>query len=175
MSSIKKENPQDQELLIDKKLKVGFNSVVSLNVKTIIWILVGLWSIFSGLAAIGYFDIKNSMKKQTIETKTTHKDMTKEVEEKKLEMIEGLDIKLQPIRDDVEELTKVYGEMKGDIKVILDRTSPGNPRTPARNFEENIPNVPTNSVPTNSVPNRRFNSSHILLDSMNLTDCNINP
>jgi len=121
---------------------IGENTQISLSVKTALWIIGALIAIFSTLFTAAYFNVKSDVKsyKETLE---------KEKEEfvKKIEY--SIDLKLDKRRDKEEEFIKSIEEIKGNIRLLLDRTQ-GN-----RNSSTETDGVPTfnnnnpSSVPTN--------------------------
>lgn len=117
-------NLDENEIEINDK-KIGFNSVIKLNVKTIISIVSLLWIILTFFATVGYFNIKKQIETEKVE-----------VNQKTEKYLESIDNKIQPLRDDIKELIIEQGKIQGDIKVILDRTSNG------KNLNNNISNIP---------------------------------
>jgi hypothetical protein len=88
---------------------------VTLKVKTIIWIIGVLISAISTLATLGYLNMKADIKNQK-ETFDTEKRQYKD---------DIRDMIQNELKDEVnkrEQMIKDIGDIKGDIKVILDRT-----------------------------------------------------
>ena len=108
----------DNEIDINGK-KYGESTKITLSAKTLAWIIGLLISGLVTLATVGYFDIKSDVKEQK-ELFDKEKEVIKE------ELEEAMRDVLEEDRDKREEMIKTIGEMKGDIKVILDRTSRNN-------------------------------------------------
>jgi hypothetical protein len=123
------------EVKINKK-KFGEDTEVTLNLKTIAWIVGITISLITTLATIGYFDMKSEIKNQK-ELFDAEKAKYKE------EIKTMLETELKGEVDKRELMYKDIYDIKGDIKVILDRTG-GNKNT---HF---VPENPT-SIPS---PNR---------------------
>jgi len=108
----------DKEIEVNGK-KYGEESQVTLKAKTLIWIIGALIAGISSLATIGYFDIKSDLKEQKevfdIENEQYINDVKSQIQES-----------LKEYREKREEIIETIGEVKGDIKVILDRTSRNN-------------------------------------------------
>jgi len=129
----------DNEIQIDKK-KLGFKSIIKLNLKTVLWILGGLWFIFSFLFTVGYFDIKSDMKKNKIEFyMSIQKDVKTELIEVKSE-IKDKNNEIENVKDDISDI-------KGDVKVILDRTMRNNDHNSTGHVSDD--NSATTTMPTN--------------------------
>ncbi len=97
----------------------GENTKITLSVKTLIWIVGLLIAGLTTLATIGYYDIKEDVSTINADSEQSKEDYKEEIEK----IIEDI---LKEDRDKREELIETIGEMKGDIKVILDRTSRNN-------------------------------------------------
>lgn len=104
------EELKDEEVKVGKD-KVGMNTVVQLKVKTAVWLLGILWAIFSAAFGFGYYDLKKEIKGQ---------NALMEVQKDKIS--DKVDQKLESVTSSIENIIKEQGEIKGDIKVILDRT-----------------------------------------------------
>jgi len=96
--------------------KFGMSTKVTMSIKTVSIILLALLSALSTLATIGYFDIKHKMKDQT----TIFLD-EKQILQEKLET--ALDNKIILVVKDIDAIDEELIEMKGNIKVVLDRAS----------------------------------------------------
>lgn len=104
----------DKEIEINGK-KIGESTKVTLTISTIGWILGGLLFVISTLATVGYLDIKNDVKNQKA-TFDTEKQLYKE--DMKIVVEEGMKYE----RERREKIMEDIGEIKGDIKVILEKT-----------------------------------------------------
>jgi len=128
----------DKEIEINGK-KIGENTRVTLSISMISWIIGVLLFVISTLATVGYLDIKSDVKNQK-------SLLEKEKIEYKDEIREILQKEMTYEREKREKLNEDIGEIKGDIKVILEKT---------RNLEVGNTghNTPTLSVPdTSSAP-----------------------
>ena len=117
------------------KKTFGESTKITLSIKTLSIVLGILLSAITTLATIGYFDIKSDQKllKKDYETaKSVYKDEIKTF----------LQEELRDLRDKDVRFVEDIGEIKGDIKVILDRTM--------RNNDHH--NTGPNSTINNSIP-----------------------
>jgi hypothetical protein len=105
---------KDEEIQIGKS-KVGLSSVIKLNVKTLIMIIGILYGGLSTVATIGYFNLQSEIVLVKEDTKSKMESAEKNVE---TELNESLHI----LRDDIKGLIKEQGDLKGDIKVLLEKT-----------------------------------------------------
>ena len=95
---------------------VGENTKVTLTVKVALWIIGGLIFLFSSAFTLIYVDVKGDVKAYKAQSEKDKTDFVKAVELK-------LDEKLGSFQAKDEQFIKEMGDMRGDIKVILDRTS----------------------------------------------------
>lgn len=105
---------KDDEIQIGEK-KIGMGSVIKLNVKTLLVIVGLLYGGLSTVATIGYFNLKQEIELTKQETKKQVSESEEDVEK---EMKETLQI----VRSDIKGLIKEQGDLKGDIKVLLEKT-----------------------------------------------------
>jgi len=105
----------DKEVKIGEKT-IGENTKISLSVKMALWIISGFIFLFTTAFTIGYIDVKNDVKEYKAQMDKDKSEFIKAVEDK-------LDEKLGTFQAKDEEFIKEMGDMKGNIKVILDRTS----------------------------------------------------
>jgi len=105
----------------EKEVKIGENTIgestkISLSVKTAIWLISGIIALFASLFSLAYFDIKSELK-----------DYKAKAEKDKLETIKAfetkVDDKLKEFSEADKDFATAMGDIKGDIKVILDRTA----------------------------------------------------
>ena len=104
---------------------IGESTKISLTVKTILWIIGAVITLFSTLFTLAYVDIKSdvkSYKEQADKDKTTQ---LKAVDDK-------FNAEVEKMNDNYVGTVKDIEDIKGNIKVILDRTS-GN-RTTQESF-----------------------------------------
>jgi hypothetical protein len=124
----------DKEVEVNGKT-YGENTKVTLKVSTLMWIIGGLLSVIGTLATIGYFDIKSDVKEQ--------KDVfEKEKQEYREEIKEVIKQELKDIHEKDVQFVEDIGEIKGDIKVILDRTMRNNDHNNTGYVEPVRENVP---------------------------------
>jgi mannitol-specific phosphotransferase system IIBC component len=111
---------------------------VTLKVKTIAWIVGVLISAISTLATMGYLNMKADIKNQKDifeEEKRQYKDEIRDMIQKEL----------REESNKRELMIKDIGDIKGDIKVILDRTGGGTSNHVNEN--KNIPVTTPESIP----------------------------
>jgi len=133
----------DKEININGK-KYSEETKVTLSIKTLMSIVGLLFTGIVTLASIGYFDIINNAKEQR-RLYEEERENIENVMEKNMRNI------LEEDRDARIEIVKTIGEMKGDIKVILDRTSRNNDHNSSGNIKPintglNVPE--SNTLPT---------------------------
>ena len=103
------------------------NTQIKTNVKTLLWVSIGLFSALISIFTIFYFDMRakdNATNDRLDEVVIEIKEDVETTVEKELRIFEERQLK---IKDDI-------GYIRGDIRVILDRTSN---HTPASNFTIN--------------------------------------
>ena len=105
----------DIEAKIGEKV-VGENTKITFTVRVAFWIIGGLIFLFTTAFTVMYVDVKGDVKAYKEQSDKDKSDFIKTVEAK-------LDEKLGTFQDKDEEFIKEMGDMRGDIKVILDRTS----------------------------------------------------
>lgn len=95
---------------------IGESTKISLSVKTALWIVGGVIALFSTLFSLAYADIKSDVKqyKETVDKeKTEYFDKVRD----------ALDTEVGKMRDKNDDMIKDIDDIKGNVKVILDRTS----------------------------------------------------
>jgi hypothetical protein len=100
---------------VDNK-KVGGDSQIKLTVNSMLKIVGGIFVVLQSIAGWAYFDLRSEIKKANTISAEEKRLFLKEIED-------DYDGKFEKMFDDV-------SEMKGDIKVILDRQNRDNPVTP---------------------------------------------
>jgi hypothetical protein len=124
---------------------IGENTEVKTNLKTVFWIASGLFVIMSFLFTTFYFDMRDKIKDTNSKMDAVIEEMQNEVDAKVKKDLESFLERQIEIKDDI-------GEMKGDIKVILDRTS-GNQDNSGHTIFEPDYSPPTSAAPpAESVP-----------------------
>lgn len=129
--------------MADKEVEVngktyGEGSKVTLRISTLLWIIGGLVSIITTLATMGYFDIKSDVKEQ-------EKSFDAERVSYKEEVRQIIKEELNYEREKREKMIEDIGEIKGDIKVILEKTR--TLENGSGNLSRNGNNGPDNGVP----------------------------
>lgn len=111
-----------KEIKIGKKT-IGEDTKVTLSLSTVLWIIGGIFFLASTLFTLGYFDIKSDVK--------AYKE---QAEKDKIEYFNKVDSKfkeeVEKWRDENVSIVKDIGDIKGNVKVILDRTSGNRTETP---------------------------------------------
>jgi hypothetical protein len=88
---------------------IGSNSTIKLSVKTAIWFLTGIVIIVMLILTYSYFKLKD------------------EVNTQQNEFVKSVNEKVEKIQNDVTNIRISQEEMRGNIKLILDRQSRDNP------------------------------------------------
>lgn len=112
---------------------IGEGTKITLSVKTALWIIGGAITLCSTIFSMMYFDVKsdvNDYKKQI--------DQEKEVFVKQVE--ESISNKLEKQRDKDEEFIKSIEEIRGNIRLLLDRTQNVRSTQPS----EGVPTINSN-------------------------------
>ena len=128
----------DKEVEIKGKI-YGEGTRVTLSVSTLMWVIGALLSVITTLATVGYFDIKSDVKEQK-------SVFDNEKIEYKEDIKSTLQEELKYEREKREKISEDIGEIKGDIKVILEKT---------RNLENDNSNdksIFNTSGPENTIP-----------------------
>lgn len=120
---------------------IGEGTKITLTVKTAIWIIGLVIALFGSAFTIAYFDVKSDVK-------SYKEKVDKEKEEFINKVEESISLKLEKQRDKDEEFIKSIEEIRGNIRLLLDRTQG------VRN--ENVQGVNTieNNAPGNNIPKR---------------------
>jgi len=122
----------DKEVQVGEKV-IGENTKITLSVKIALWLIGGVIFLFSTAFTIAYIDVKDDVKTYKEQIEKDKSDFIKTVETK-------LDEKLGTFQKKDEEFIKEIGDIKGDIKVILDRT--GNNRNTETSIRNSVDNKP---------------------------------
>lgn len=124
---------------------IGENTEVRTNLKTVFWVASGLFVIMSFLFTVFYFDMRDKIKDTNAKMDTVIQKIQSDVDAKvKKDLDSFLERQIQ-IKEDI-------GEMKGDIKVILDRTSGSQANSGHTIFENNQTPPSSSGPPIESVP-----------------------
>lgn len=105
----------DKEVKIGDKI-IGEETKISLSIKTALWIIGGTITVFSTLFSLAYFDIKSDVKQYKDKVDVEKTEYFNKVNDK-------FNSEIDKMRDRNEDMIKDIGDIKGNIKVILDRTS----------------------------------------------------
>lgn len=106
---------KDKEVEVDGK-KISAESIVRLNIKTIIWIVGVLFTGLSAAAGWAYFDLRSELKAATEISSQEKEEFLDDVEDQ-------YEHKFEKMFDDISDI-------KGDVKVMLDRSNRVNPVLP---------------------------------------------
>lgn len=106
----------DEEVQVNGKTFSLSTLNIKFNLKTLIWILGGLYMVLGYL----YFDLRKELKNSSSILDKEKKEFVDELEEK-------FDDKLDDIVNSITEIKVDQATIKGDIKVILDRQNRENP------------------------------------------------
>jgi hypothetical protein len=135
----------DRDIEIEGRV-IGESTKITLTVKTAIWVISILIFIFSTAFTIAYFDVKNDVKSYKEKIDKDKDDFVKKIEE-------NINSKLDKQRDKDEEFIKAIEEIRGNIRLLLDRTQ--DLREVNTNGVNTInSNTPSNTPPTSSTRNR---------------------
>jgi hypothetical protein len=135
----------EKEVEINGK-KIGEGTKITLTVSTLIWIIGILVSVVVTLATIGYFDIKSDV--DTIENAADREKV-----EYKEEIRTLIQDELKYEREKREQIQEDIGEIKGDIKVILEKTKNLENGSSGNNFYNmNHSPVSGDTPPSSSMP-----------------------
>lgn len=120
---IKNKSMPENELNIGGK-KIGESTKITTNLKTLLWICGILFSVLIASFTFFYVDLKNKISSMDEQFKTTLKQ------------------ELEKAKNEDYEIKQNIWEIKGDIKVIIDRTSRGSysqPENEGSRIGENRP------------------------------------
>lgn len=122
---------------------IGEGTKITLSVKTALWIIGIIIALFSTVFTAAYFDVKS-------EVKTYKEQVDKEKQEFVKQVEESITAKLDKQRDKDEEFIKSIEEIRGNIRLLLDRTQ----GTRAGVIESGTPTINSNN-PSSSIPESR--------------------
>ena len=98
----------EQNIEINGKV-IGSNTTIKLSVKTALWVITGIFSIVMTILTYSYFSLK------------------KQVDTKQQEFVITVNDKIEKMQNDITNIKLNEEDIKGDIKLILDRQSRDNP------------------------------------------------
>jgi len=133
--------------MADNEVKIGDRSLnenmeVRTNVKTLLWVAIGLFSALITIFTIFYFDMRSRDEATNDRMDTVVKTLKTDVSKTLKEELRIYEERQLQIKDDI-------GDIRGDIKVILDRTSSHKEAT----YTIDDTNVPgASSPPTDALP-----------------------
>jgi len=121
---------------MSNKFKVGNkeiseDSVVTTNLKTIFWFLGIISSIIMGMLVYFYLNLNTAI----------HQNEELDIERVKKMKKEVL-VEIKEISGDMENLEDDVWEIKGDVKLLLDRTTGGSMNSPSPQRNQRNQNVP---------------------------------
>jgi len=120
---------------------IGENTKITLSVKTALWIIGIVFTLFSTIFTYSYFDVKSDVEQYKIKLEQSNKEFIKEVET-------SISIKLDKQRDKDEKFIEDIAKIRGDVQLLLDRTQRINSNT-----TEGTPTI-NNNDPGSSIPRR---------------------
>jgi hypothetical protein len=100
----------EKNIEIDGKT-IGTSSTVKLSIKTALWLISSVFAIVMIILSYSYFDLKS------------------DVSQAQKEFIEKVDNRVEDMKEDITDIKLDQVEIKGDIKLILDRQTRDNPVT----------------------------------------------
>lgn len=131
----------DNEIKIGEKT-IGENTKVSLSVKTAIWIIGGIFALFSSILTVTYFKSQSDIKLYKQEIENNNNEFLKKIEGKIDSKFDKQDIKNDKF---IEDMT----QMRINIQQLIDRTQNIQPiHNNNTTINENMPN---NNVPNNKI------------------------
>lgn len=95
---------------------IGESTKISLTVKTALWIIGAVITLFSTLFTLAYVDIKSDVKSYKEQSDKDKATSIKAVDDK-------FNAEVEKMNDNYVGTVKDIEDIKGNIKVILDRTS----------------------------------------------------
>lgn len=121
---------------------IGESTKISLSVKTALWIIGLTITLFSTIFTAAYFNVKSDVKSYKEQVDKDKQDFVKQIEE-------SIDTKLDKQRDKDDEFIKSIEEIKGNIRLLIDRTQGSRNQT----IDSETPTITTNSP--NTIPESR--------------------
>jgi len=132
----------DKDVEVGGKV-IGESTKISLSVKNALWIIGVVITFFSSVFTIAYFDVKDEVKTYKERLDSEQAAFVKNVEE-------SITNKLDKRRDKDESFIKDIEEIRGNIRLLLDRTQ-GSRTAPTNSNPTINTNTPTSTTPP---PNR---------------------
>ena len=123
----------DKDIQVGNKV-IGESTKITLTVKTALWIIGIIIVLFSTAFTVAYFDIKSEVKSYKDKLEIEQEDFVKKVQD-------NIEVKLDKQREKTEEFIKAIEEIRGNIRLILDRTqrSSVNPDNGVNTINNNQP------------------------------------
>lgn len=131
----------DKEIEINNTT-IGEGSKISLTVKTALWIIGCTIGLFTTILTVGYFDVKSDVADYKKKLELESDAFIKRVEE-------SINIKLDKQRDKDENFIKDIEEIRGNIRLLLDRTQGSRTNTVTESTPTISNNTPS-SLPINN-------------------------
>ncbi len=116
---------------------IGESTKISLSVKTALWIIGLTITLFSTIFTAAYFNVKSDLKSYKEQSDKDKQDFIKQVEN-------SIDDKLDKQRDKDDDFIKAIEDIKGNIRLLLDRTQgarTGTVDSETPTINTNTPNV----------------------------------
>lgn len=129
----------DNEVKIGDKV-IGENTKISFSVKTALWIIGGLFVLFSSILTATYFKSQSDMKLYKKEIEDNNAEFLRKIETKIDSKFDKQDIKNDKF---IEDMT----QMRINIQQLLDRTQGIQPNINNEHIKINE-NAPSNQIPT---------------------------
>jgi len=104
----------DKNIEINGKV-IGENTKITLSVKTGLWIIGIMITIFTTILTYTYFDVKSELQNNKNKIQENNQIFINNVKKE-------LDQKFEKLRDRDDDFIKDIESMKGDVRLILDRT-----------------------------------------------------
>ena len=121
----------DTEVQIGNKV-IGENTKVTVTIKVLAWVLGGLVMLISALFSMAYFDLKSELEATRESFESERAEYTETVTSELNKVVEKL-------REKDDDFLRELGDIKGNVKVILDRTSTYRQGQNGGGFNNNTP------------------------------------
>jgi len=131
----------DKEIGVNGKV-IGEGTSITLSVKTALWIIGGAITLCTTIFSMMYFDVKSDVSDYKRKRDDEKQVFVKQVEER-------IPTKLDKQRDKDEEFIKSIEEIRGNIRLLLDRTQ----NVRSNQDHDGVPTIDSNT-PGSRPPNR---------------------
>jgi hypothetical protein len=113
---------------------IGESTKISLSVKTALWIIGLTITLFSTIFTAAYFNVKSDLKSYKEQSDKDKQDFIKQIED-------NINDKLGKQRDTDDDFIKSIEDIKGNIRLLLDRTQ----GTRNQDSDSQTPTINTNN------------------------------